>query len=79
MVEEGQKDSDTGLDGPVRIATQWILKAFGLVAVGADAESLGRSVTEADLNAVAREEPQGDAVENKPALSSPRRIFHFTL
>jgi hypothetical protein len=79
MVEEGQKDSETGLEGPVRIATQWKLKAYGLVAVGADAESLGRSVTEADLNAVAREEPQGAAVENKPAVAIPKRIFHFTL
>jgi len=50
-VEEGKTDSESGLAGPVSVATQWKLLEWSVVAVGADAESLGRS--DDDASAVA--------------------------
>jgi hypothetical protein len=63
MIEDGVKDEATGLVGPVRLTTQWRLFEWSIVAVGADAESLGRS---------AEAEP---AVNEKPVLTIPRKMF----
>jgi len=46
LVEEGKVDKNTGLEGPVIIATKWRLYEWSIVAVGADSESLGRSSAE---------------------------------
>ena len=44
IVEEGKEDKATGLVGPVSIATAWTLIEWSVVAVGADAASLGREI-----------------------------------
>lgn len=53
-VEEKQVDQASGLTGPVRIATQWRLLEWSIVAVGADSQALGR----------ADESPDGSGEEN---------------
>lgn len=57
-IEEGQTDAETGLKGPVRLATQWRLYEWSVVAVGADSGSLGRS---------GEESPEPDAGESEGA------------
>lgn len=67
-VEEGQVDQSMGLKGPVDIATQWRLLEWSIVAVGADAESLGRS-------GEMPEEPGAGADESRAAVDPWKDAF----
>lgn len=44
-VDEGATDAATGLAGPVRRATEWELLEWSVVAIGANAEALGRGLS----------------------------------
>ena len=60
FIQEGQKDNATGLVGPIKYATQWVLAEWSVVAVGGDSQALGRSGE--SLN-----EPSGEDIDSAAA------------